>query len=64
VSALPAACGAEEQGGRRQRHADHRTVVVSIDPELLETLIDMEEIDAESVKDCTDESVMEFYEST
>jgi hypothetical protein len=39
-------------------------VVASIDPELLENLIDMEEIDAESVEDCTDESVMEFLEST
>jgi hypothetical protein len=40
------------------------TVVASIDPELLENHIDMEEIDAESVDDCTDESVMEFLEST
>jgi hypothetical protein len=40
------------------------TVVASIDPELLESLIDMEEIDAESVDDCTDESVMEYLEST
>jgi hypothetical protein len=40
------------------------TVVASIDPELLEKLIDMEEIDAESVDDCTDESVMECIEST
>jgi hypothetical protein len=40
------------------------TVMASIDPELLENLIDMEEIDAESVEDCTDESVMEFLEST
>jgi hypothetical protein len=40
------------------------TVVASIDPELLENMIDMEEIDAESVDDCTDESVMEFLEST
>jgi hypothetical protein len=39
------------------------TVVASIDPELLENLIDMEEIDAESVDDCTDESVMEILES-
>jgi hypothetical protein len=39
-------------------------VVASIDPELLENLIDMEEIDAESVEYCTDESVMEFLEST
>jgi hypothetical protein len=40
------------------------TVVASIDPELLENLIDMEEIDAESVDDCTDESVMEYLQST
>jgi hypothetical protein len=39
-------------------------VVASIDPELLENLIDMEEIDAESVTDCTDESEMGFLEST
>jgi hypothetical protein len=36
------------------------TVVASIDPELLENLIDMEEIDAESIDDCPDESVMEY----
>jgi hypothetical protein len=40
------------------------TVVASIDPELLENLIDMEKIDADSVDDCTDESLMEFLEST
>jgi hypothetical protein len=40
------------------------TVVASIDPELLENLIDMEKIDADSVDDCTDESVMEFLETT
>jgi hypothetical protein len=40
------------------------TVVASIDPELLENLIDMEEIDAESVDDCTDECVMEYLDST
>jgi hypothetical protein len=40
------------------------TVVASIDPELLENLIDMEKIDANSVDDCTDESLMEFLEST
>jgi hypothetical protein len=40
------------------------TVVDSLDPKLLENLIDMEEIDAESVDDCTDESVMEILEST
>jgi hypothetical protein len=39
-------------------------VVASIDPKLLENLIDMEEIDAESVDDCTDESVMKYLEST
>jgi hypothetical protein len=36
------------------------TVVASIDPELLENPTNMKEIDAESVDDCTDESVMEF----
>jgi hypothetical protein len=40
------------------------TMVTLIDPELLENLIDMENIDAESVDDCWDESVMEFLEST
>jgi hypothetical protein len=40
------------------------TVVASIDPELLENLIDMEKIDANSVDDCNDESVMEFLKST
>jgi hypothetical protein len=40
------------------------TVMASIDPELLETLIDMEKIDADSEDDCSDESVMEFLEST
>jgi uncharacterized membrane protein YheB (UPF0754 family) len=40
------------------------TVVASIDPELLENLIDMEKIDADSVDDCTEESLMEFLEST
>jgi hypothetical protein len=39
-------------------------VVASIDPELLENLIDIGEIVAESVDDCTDESVMKFLEST
>jgi hypothetical protein len=39
-------------------------VVASIDSELLENLIDMEKIDADSVDDCTDENVMEFLEST
>jgi hypothetical protein len=40
------------------------SAVASIDPELLENLIDMEGIDVESIEDCTDESVMEFLEST
>jgi hypothetical protein len=40
------------------------TVKASIDPELFENLIDMEEIDAESVDYCTDGSVMKFLEST
>jgi hypothetical protein len=40
------------------------TVVASIYPELLENLIDMKWIDAESVEDCTDESVIEFLETT
>jgi hypothetical protein len=39
-------------------------VVASIDPELLENLIDMEGIGAESVDDRTDESVMEYLEAT
>jgi hypothetical protein len=37
------------------------TLVASIDPELLENLIGMEKIDADSVDDCTDESVVEFF---
>jgi hypothetical protein len=36
------------------------TVVAWINPELLENHIYLEEIDAESVDDCTDERVMEF----
>jgi hypothetical protein len=40
------------------------TLVASIDQELLENLIDMEEIHANFMDDCTDESVMEFLEST
>jgi hypothetical protein len=39
-------------------------VVASIDPELLENLIDMEKIDTDSVDDCIDESVMELLEFT
>jgi hypothetical protein len=34
------------------------TVVASIDPELLENRINMEKIDADSVDDCTDESMV------
>jgi hypothetical protein len=40
------------------------TVVASIDPKLLENLVVMEEIDAESIDDCTDESVMKYLDST
>jgi hypothetical protein len=40
------------------------TVVASIDPELLENLKDLEEIDAESIDDSTDEDVMENLEPT
>jgi hypothetical protein len=40
------------------------TVVSSIDPELLENIIDMQNIDADSVDDCIDESVTKFFEST
>jgi hypothetical protein len=40
------------------------TVVASIGPELLKNPIDMEKIDADSVDDCTDESVTEFLEFT
>jgi hypothetical protein len=40
------------------------TLVASIDPELLENLIYMEEINAKSVNNYTDESVMEYLEST
>jgi hypothetical protein len=39
------------------------TVVASIDPELLVNLIDMEEIDAKSVDDSMDESVIKYLES-
>jgi hypothetical protein len=38
--------------------------VASIDPELLENLVDMEKIDTDSVDDCMDESVMEYLESS
>jgi hypothetical protein len=40
------------------------TVVASINPELLENHINMENIDADTVDDCTDESVMEYLDST
>jgi hypothetical protein len=40
------------------------TAVDSIDQGLLENFIDMEEIDAESVDNCTEERVTEFLEST
>jgi hypothetical protein len=39
------------------------TVVASADPELLENLIDVEMIDADSVDDCTDKSVMKYLKS-
>jgi hypothetical protein len=38
--------------------------VTLIDPELQEKFIDMDEIDPESVADCTDDSVIEFLESS
>jgi hypothetical protein len=40
------------------------TVVDSLDPELLENLIDRQKIDADSADDGTDESVIEFLEYT
>jgi hypothetical protein len=40
------------------------TVMASIDQGLLENLIDIVEIDANSVDDCTDEGVMKFLVST
>jgi hypothetical protein len=40
------------------------TVVASIDTKSLENLVDLEKIDVNSVDDCTDESAMEFLEST
>jgi hypothetical protein len=36
------------------------TMVASIDPELLESYIDVDVIDADSVYDCAEKSVMEF----
>jgi hypothetical protein len=38
--------------------------VASIDPELLQNLIDMVKIDADLVDDCTDKSVMKYLEYT
>jgi hypothetical protein len=40
------------------------TLVASIDPELLENLIDMKKVDPDTVDDCTNERVMDFLEST
>jgi hypothetical protein len=40
------------------------TVVTLIDPKLLEDRIDKKKIDADSVDDCTDKSVMKYLEST
>jgi hypothetical protein len=40
------------------------TVVASIDPNLLQNFFDIGKIDADSVDDCTDESVMEYLEYT
>jgi hypothetical protein len=40
------------------------TVVASIYPKLLENIIDVEEINAESVDDCIDERVVDFLESS
>jgi hypothetical protein len=40
------------------------TVMASFVSELLGNVIDIEKIDADSVDDCTDKSVMEFLEST
>jgi hypothetical protein len=60
-NALSAARGSEQQDGRSQRHADHS--LASNDQELLENYIDMENIDANSVDACTDESIIEYLES-
>jgi hypothetical protein len=62
ASALPAARVLEHKAdGVKVKSI---TVVTSIDPELLENLIDMGKIDADSVKDCTDKSVIKDLEST
>jgi hypothetical protein len=64
-----------EKRARYQRHVAQNneadgvnvtniTVVASIDPELIENLIDMENIDVDSDDDCIDECVTEFLEST
>jgi hypothetical protein len=62
ASTLPAARCSEQQGGRRQRHADHsggfdRPGVTGKPHRHGKDRCD-------SVDDCTDESVMEFLEST
>jgi hypothetical protein len=40
------------------------TVMISTDPELLENLVDMKQIDVDSVDDCTEERVMKYLKST
>jgi hypothetical protein len=62
ASALPAARGSKQQEGRV--YVTPITVVASIDPKLLENQIGMDKFDADSGDDSTDESVMEFLEST
>jgi hypothetical protein len=62
ASALPAARGAENKSSGVR--VTPIIVVALVDPKLLINLIDMKNIDADSVGDCTDESVMEFLEST
>jgi hypothetical protein len=62
ANALSAARGAEQQAD--SVNVTPITVVASIDPELLENLIDMENNHENSVDDFIDESVMEFLEST
>jgi hypothetical protein len=62
ASALSAARDAENKADGV--NATPVKVVASIDQNLLGNLIDTENIDADSVYDCTDESVMEFLEST
>jgi hypothetical protein len=55
ASALSAARGSKQEGGRRQRHADHRGGF-----NWPGATGDIEEFDAELVEDCSDESVMKF----